>query len=107
MTTHQPRRIEHVVEAEKTKRAQPPHYRVLMFNDDFTTKEFVVRVLVEIFHKAQSEATELMWRIHSHGKGVAGVFPRDIAETKVAAVSELAREQGYPLKLSIEPERTA
>lgn len=107
MATQQPHRIEHVIETEKTQRAQPPHYRVLMFNDDFTTKEFVVRVLVEIFHKALSEATELMWRIHSHGKGVAGVFPRDIAETKAAAVSELAREKGFPLKLSLEPENTA
>ena len=107
MATQLPHPTEQIVEVEEVHRAQPPQYRVVMFNDDFTTKEFVVYILVEIFHKALAEATELMWRIHHQGKGIAGVFPRDIAETKVAAVSELSREQGFPLKVTIEPEDTA
>jgi ATP-dependent Clp protease adaptor protein ClpS len=86
------------------KTAEPPMYRVVLYNDDFTTKEFVVVVLVEVFHKGVAEATELMWRIHRQGRGVAGVYPLEIAETKATAVTELAREQGFPLKLSLEPD---
>jgi ATP-dependent Clp protease adaptor protein ClpS len=77
---------------------------VVIINDDFTTKEFVVEILVGVFHKGIGEATELMWRIHRRGSGVAGVYPLEIAETKVATVAALARENEFPLRLSIEPD---
>ena len=83
---------------------EPPMYRVILYNDDFTPRAFVVEILVALFHKGLAEATELMWRVHKGRRGVAGVYPREIAETKVAAVSALARENGFPLKMTIEPD---
>ena len=83
---------------------EPPMYRVVLYNDDFTPRAFVVEILVALFHKGLAEATELMWRVHKGRRGVAGVYPREIAETKVAAVSALARENGFPLKMTIEPD---
>ena len=88
----------------KKRLEEPPMYRVMLYNDDFTTKEFVVQILIEVFHKASAEATELMWRIHRMGRGVAGVFSREIAETKAAAVKILARENEFPLRIEIEPD---
>ena len=76
----------------------------LLHNDDFTTREFVVQVLVSVFHKGLAEATELMWQVHRKGVGVADIFPREIAETKVATVVALAREAEFPLRVSMEPE---
>ena len=84
------------------KTDEPPMYRVVFYNDDFTPKAFVVEVLVQVFHKSAVEATELMWRVHHGSRGVAGVYPREVAETKVAVVTALARENGFPLKISIE-----
>ncbi len=83
---------------------EPPMYRVVLYNDDFTPKAFVVDILVHLFHKTAAEATELMWRVHNGKRGVAGIYPREIAETKVAAVTTLARENGFPLKVSMEPD---
>ncbi|MGD8846582.1 MAG: ATP-dependent Clp protease adaptor ClpS [Desulfobacteraceae bacterium] len=83
---------------------EPPMYKVVFYNDDFTPKEFVVGILVHIFHKSTAEATELMWRVHKGNRGVAGIYPREIAETKVEAATALARENGFPLKLTLEPE---
>lgn len=83
---------------------EPPMYRVVFYNDDFTPKAFVVEILVQLFHKSPAEATELMWRVHRGNRGVAGVYPREVAETKVAAVTAIARENGFPLKISIEPD---
>ena len=83
---------------------EPPMYRVILYNDDFTPRAFVVEILVVLFHRGLAEATELMWRVHKGRRGVAGVYPREIAETKVAAVSMLARENGFPLKMTIEPD---
>ena len=83
---------------------EPPLYKVLLHNDDFTTKEFVVTVLVSVFNKSLDQATELMWRVHRHGVGVAGVYPLEIAETKIGIVKATAQENGFPLKLTMEPE---
>ncbi len=81
---------------------EPPDYRVLLHNDDYTTKEFVVQMLVAVFNKSVEEAAEIMWRAHQSGVGLCGVYPRDVAETKVNVAMEAARESGYPLMLTIE-----
>ena len=84
--------------------AEPPNYKVLLHNDDFTTKAFVVDVLMVIFKKSLEEATRLMWHVHKNGVGVCGIYPFEVAETKIAQVIELARENGFPLKLTMEEE---
>lgn len=104
MSEQQPDITEVIKEQTEDRTKEPPMYRVLLHNDDFTTKEFVVEILVYVFHKAMNEAMELMWRVHRHGRGVAGVFPREIAETKITAVTTLARENGFPLRVTMEPE---
>jgi len=81
---------------------EPSLYKVLLHNDDYTTMDFVVRILEDIFHKSTAEATQIMLNIHNKGIGVAGVYTRDIADTKVAVVHEMARQNEYPLRCSIE-----
>jgi ATP-dependent Clp protease adaptor protein ClpS len=83
---------------------EPPFYKVLLHNDDFTTKEFVVTVLVSVFNKSLDQATQLMWSVHRHGVGVAGVYPLEVAETKIGIVKATAEEYGFPLKMTMEPE---
>jgi ATP-dependent Clp protease adaptor protein ClpS len=83
---------------------EPPLYKVLFYNDDFTPKGFVVELLVTLFHKSLIEATELMWHVHGGERGVAGIYPREIAESKVADGIALARKYGFPLKLTMEPD---
>ena len=90
--------------ARKPKVKQPRRYKVLLHNDDYTTMEFVIEVLVTFFSKAQTEATQIMLSVHHKGHGVCGVFTREIAETKVAQVSEHARKNGMPLKCTMEAE---
>ena len=96
--------VEQTQELVEERTKEPPMYRVLLYNDDFTTKAFVVELLVGVFHKSLAEATALMYQIHSKGRGVAGVYPREVAETKISVSRELARENGFPLQLSIEPD---
>jgi ATP-dependent Clp protease adaptor protein ClpS len=81
---------------------EPPMYRVLIHNDDFTTKAFVVEVLMVIFGKSMDDANRIMWQAHQNGTGLCGVYPLELAETKVRMVTDAARENGFPLKLSIE-----
>jgi ATP-dependent Clp protease adaptor protein ClpS len=90
-----------VTETEK-KLKKPPLYKVLLHNDDYTTKEFVVQVLQYVFHKEPTEAVQIMLHVHRKGIGVAGVYSYEIAETKVALVESLARQNEYPLKCSME-----
>lgn len=97
--------IEQTEEKVQDKTDEPPMYRVVFYNDDFTPKAFVVEILVQVFHKSSAEATELMWRVHNGNRGVAGIYPREVAETKVAVVTALARENGFPFKLSLEPDQ--
>ena len=81
---------------------EPPRYRVLLHNDDYTTMEFVVYVLQSVFRKSPSEATQIMLRVHENGIGVCGVYSFEIAETKVSAVHDLAEQYEFPLKSSME-----
>lgn len=94
-----------VTETKKeTKLARPRMWRVLIHNDDYTTREFVVDVLRSVFRHSESEAVRVMLHVHYNGVGVAGVYTREVAETKVAIVEALAKEREYPLRLSMEPE---
>lgn len=91
-----------VLTERKVKTARPNLYRVLLHNDDYTPMDFVVDVLTRFFKKTHAEATEIMLAVHHKGIGVCGVFPYEIAETKVALVTEAAREQEYPLQCTLE-----
>ena len=82
--------------------SEPPLYKVLLHNDDYTTMEFVVMVLETVFHKSSLEATKIMLNVHNNGVGIAGVYVRDVAETKTKLVIELARKYEHPLKCTIE-----
>ncbi|HAE23146.1 MAG TPA: ATP-dependent Clp protease adapter ClpS [Spirochaetaceae bacterium] len=81
---------------------EPDEYRVLLLNDDFTTMEFVVAVLVTVFHKSIPEATKIMLDVHRKGRGTVGVYSFDIATTKVQRVHTMARENGFPLRCTME-----
>ena len=104
MNAHKADIFEQPVSTVDSQTDEPPMYKVLLFNDDFTPKAFVVELLVHLFHKSAEEATELMWRVHQGQTGVAGIYPREIAESKAADGIALAQENGYPLKLDIEPD---
>jgi ATP-dependent Clp protease adaptor protein ClpS len=84
--------------------AEPPMYRVMLLNDDYTSMEFVVEVLVYVFQKSSEEAMQIMLNVHRSGVGVCGIYPYEIAETKVDTVETLARENGFPLKCIMERE---
>jgi ATP-dependent Clp protease adaptor protein ClpS len=81
---------------------EPELFRVILHNDDYTTMEFVVAVLEAIFHKSPAEAYRIMMTVHLEGRGVAGVYPHEVAETKVEKVHETARAGGFPLRASLE-----
>jgi ATP-dependent Clp protease adaptor protein ClpS len=83
---------------------EPRRYRVLLHNDDYTTMEFVVEVLVTIFHKNLEEATAIMLAVHERGLAVCGVYTEEIAETRISQVHEKARKAGFPLRCSMEEE---
>ena len=92
-----------VIEQEpKSKRARK--WCVIFWNDDYTTKWFVVHVLEQFFRMNETNATALMMAVHHYGKGVAGTYTRDIAETKAKEVTDYARENGMPLKVTAEPD---
>jgi len=86
----------------KTRLKKPRMYKVLLHNDDYTTMEFVVFILQGIFHHSESEAMQIMLHVHKHGVGVAGVYTREIAETRIAQVEALARKHEYPLRCSMD-----
>jgi ATP-dependent Clp protease adaptor protein ClpS len=86
---------------EKPKVTRPPLYEVLLHNDDYTTQEFVVYVLQKFFRHDAESARTIMLHVHTKGVGVAGVFPRDLAETKVHLVTEFSREHEMPLRCSM------
>jgi len=86
----------------KTRLKKPRMYKVLLHNDDYTTMEFVVYVLQGIFHHSETEAMQIMLHVHKHGIGVAGVYTREIAETRITQVEALARKHEYPLRCSMD-----
>jgi ATP-dependent Clp protease adaptor protein ClpS len=83
----------------------PPLYKVLLLNDDYTPMEFVVKVLESIFLLSREQATLVMLKVHNEGVGVAGIYPRDVAETKVHQVTEYAQSQQHPLQCVMEEDR--
>ena len=83
---------------------QPPMFRVLLHNDDYTTREFVVWILRTVFNRAEVEAVQIMLHVHHNGVGVAGVYPYDVAEAKVRKTSELAEQNEFPLLTTMETE---
>jgi len=89
--------------AEK-KLKKPRMFRVLLHNDDYTTREFVVDVLKTVFHRSEAESVQIMLHVHNNGMGVAGVYTYEVAETKIHTVEHLARRYEFPLMLSMEPE---
>lgn len=94
-----------VTESKPEHKLQKPRlYKVLFHNDNYTTRDFVVAVLMDVFRKSESEAVQVMLHIHYNGVGVAGVYTYEVAETKVKTVEKLAREHEFPLRLSLEPE---
>src|SRR4051795_2733116 len=93
-----------VLERTRQQAKEPELYKVLLLNDDYTTMDFVVEVLESIFNKAPVEAFRIMMAVHTQGKGLCGVYPHEVAETKVETVMERARENGFPLRAAMEPE---
>jgi ATP-dependent Clp protease adaptor protein ClpS len=89
---------------ERKKTSAPKRFKVIFHNDDYTTMEYVVEVLRRFFHKNETEALHIMLTVHKKGKGIAGVYSRDVAETKVNEVMLDARERGHPLLVTCEPE---
>lgn len=93
-----------VVSESEQKTKKPSLYKVLFHNDDYTTMEFVVSVLMTVFHHSQASAYRIMMHIHTNGMGVAGVYTKEVAETKVAQTVAIARKNEFPLEVTIEPE---
>jgi len=87
---------------QEDKLARPRRWKVLLHNDDYTTMEFVVWVLQAVFHHDETTATQIMLHVHKTGTGVAGVYTREVAETRVSQVDALAREHEFPLRCSME-----
>jgi ATP-dependent Clp protease adaptor protein ClpS len=93
-----------VITQPRTERKlkKPKQYKVLLHNDDYTTMEFVVFILMNVFHRSETDAVQIMLHVHRNGIGVAGVYPYEVAETRVARVEALARQQEFPLRCSLE-----
>ena len=89
----------------KPKLKRPPLYRVILLNDDYTPMEFVVYVLEQFFSMGREKATQVMLAVHTQGKGVCGIYPQDIAETKASQVNQSARDSGHPLLCEVEPSK--
>ena len=97
--------IKHDVVAEKeaARTAPPPMYQIVLLNDDYTPLEFVVTVLQKFFGKNQEDAMRIMLQVHHEGRGVCGVYPRDVAATRIAQVAQYARAKQHPLQCVMEP----
>jgi ATP-dependent Clp protease adaptor protein ClpS len=87
-----------VKERPKTEKKEPTLFKVVLLNDDYSTMEFVVQILEGVFQKSPAEAYQIMMHVHVNGRGIAGIYPWEVAETKVDTVIALARNAGYPLR---------
>lgn len=92
------------IETAKPKLRRPPLYRVILLNDDYTTMDFVIRVLMDIFHHGEEAASQIMLHVHQKGAGICGVYTREIAESKVEQVMQYARQNQHPLQCTMEPD---
>jgi ATP-dependent Clp protease adaptor protein ClpS len=90
-------------ERQRTDLREPRRYKVTIYNDDFTTMEFVVKILTQVFFKSEAEAEALMLKVHHSDKAVVGVYSYDVATSKVRKATTMAREEGFPLRLTVEP----
>jgi ATP-dependent Clp protease adaptor protein ClpS len=91
-----------VIERQKAKTKKPRQYQVVLLNDDYTSMDFVVLILESIFHKSPTEAVQIMLAVHQKGSGACGVYTKEIAEAKIDAVHRRARENGFPLRATME-----
>ncbi|MBI5658117.1 MAG: ATP-dependent Clp protease adapter ClpS [Nitrosomonadales bacterium] len=91
-----------VLEAERSKSKPPRLYKVVLFNDDYTTMDFVVEVLQLFFAMNRERATQVMLKVHQEGSAVCGIYPKDIAEAKVGQVSAFAKQREHPLRCELE-----
>jgi ATP-dependent Clp protease adaptor protein ClpS len=87
-----------VKERAESKKQEPTQFKVVLLNDDYTTMEFVIHVLENVFQKSPAEAYRIMMAVHVSGKGIAGIYPWEVAETKVEIVASMAKEAGFPLR---------
>jgi len=104
MSEYSPEIEEGVDSQTRDEVREPPMYKVLLHNDDYTTMDFVVEILLVVFNKSPEESVEIMLNVHRQGIGVCGVYSYEISETKVETVHTLAREHGFPLKCTMEKE---
>jgi len=104
MSEYSPELEEEIDSEIRDETDEPPMYKVLLHNDDYTTMDFVVEILILVFSKPPEEAVEIMLNVHRKGIGICGVYTYEISETKVETVHALAREHGFPLKCTMEKE---
>lgn len=104
MGLHEPGLEESSVTSQDEQTMEPPMYKVLLINDDYTPMDFVVEILMGVFNQAIEEATQIMMNVHKTGNGLCGIYTCEIAETKVETVHRLAEENGYPLRSTMERE---
>ena len=93
-----------VRERQRIDLREPRRFKVTIYNDDFTTMEFVVKVLTQVFFKSEAEAEALMLQVHHSEKAVVGIYSYDVATSMVRKATNMAREEGFPLRLTVEPE---
>ena len=99
-----PKEQSSVRERQRTDLREPRRYKVIIHNDDFTTMDFVVMVLMTVFHKNQAEAEQLMQQVHHSDQAVVGIYSYDVAQSKIQRATMMAREKGFPLRLTCQPE---
>ena len=93
---------EKLKERVQTEKKEPTQHRVILLNDDYTTMDFVLQVLESVFGKSPAEAYQIMMHVHTNGRGLAGIYPWEVADTKAKTVISLARDAGYPLQAIVE-----
>ena len=99
-----PKEQSSIKERQRIDLREPRRYKVTIYNDDFTTMEFVVKILTLVFYKSEAEAETLMLQVHHSDKAVVGIYSYDVATSKVRKATNMAREEGFPLRLTVEPE---